>query len=261
MAEHYQPQFNTPQTKQKQHAPRATQLGIHEAAEKLMRYQVDGVRFDRKAVYQVLRETGTDDLQTALRILAQRARAGQRPATSRPSRGEVSPPTEPSEESSSEESEPEEEEEEEAHGSNMRVEEQVVVEAVSEVEQMEQTEEAAVAEARVRTDAILTEAAQLKAPNLNRARRLCKMLHGVPMDIVVYEEGLLRLQMKLDNITANDDASSEARLAIRNMRRGAVRAIQEELDHIDAVRGWWLQQESGPEPPAAHAAGTPVAVA
>merc|ERR1712164_113929 len=216
---HYQTKQQLPRQQQNQTFWSRDQRhneNIHEAADKLMQYG-----FDRKTVYQVLRETGTHDLHQALRILAARG-ARQRASTSRsPSTEPVSPrgASSDSDSDSDESGESEEEEEDEA---------------------------------------ILVEAHQLDAPDLRQTWRQCKMLNGVPVDIVGYEESLLRLQMKLDNITAGDDAGEEERQAIRAVRREAVRKIQGQLDQIDAVRGWWLQQNSQ-EP--AVAAGTAVAVA
>lgn len=65
-----------------------------------------------------------------------------------------------------------------------------------------------------------------------------KMLNGVPMELIAYEEDLLRLQMRLDDLTPGD-ATEGTRQALRGVRREAVRRIQERLDHIDECRQWW----------------------
>jgi len=65
-----------------------------------------------------------------------------------------------------------------------------------------------------------------------------KMLHGVPVDLIAYEEGLLRLQMDLDKVDAGN-VSVAARQEVRQMRRDAVRSVQQRLDAIDACRQWW----------------------
>lgn len=221
--------------------------------------------FDRKAVYQVLRETGTHDLHQALRILAARG-ARQRASTSRsPSTEPVSPRAASSDsdldsDESGESEEEEEDEERECMDEDTGMESEADVNRAQETEEQgpQSSEAAMVADSRAKAEAILVEAHQLDAPDLRQTWRQCKMLNGVPVDIVGYEESLLRLQMKLDNITAGDDAGEEERQAIRAVRREAVRKIQGQLDDIDAVRGWWLQQNSQ-EP--AVAAGTAVAVA
>lgn len=221
--------------------------------------------FDRKAVYQVLRETGTHDLHQALRILAARG-ARQRASTSRsPSTEPVSPQAASSDsdldsDESGESEEEEEDEERECMDEDTGMESEADVNRAQETEEQgpQSSEAAMVADSRAKAEAILVEAHQLDAPDLRQTWRQCKMLNGVPVDIVGYEESLLRLQMKLDNITAGDDAGEEERQAIRAVRREAVRKIQGQLDDIDAVRGWWLQQNSQ-EP--AVAAGTAVAVA
>merc|ERR1712216_637154 len=70
--------------------------------------------------------------------------------------------------------------------------------------------------------------------------RECKMLGEVPVDLIAYEEALLRLQMKLDNIQAGN-VSQVARDTVRTMRRDAVRRIQQHLDRIDECKQWWHQ--------------------
>jgi len=260
---HYQTQQQRPRQQQNQTFRSRDQRhneNIHEAADKLMQYG-----FDRKAVYQVLQETGTHDLHQALRILAARG-ARQRASTSRsPSTEPVSPRAASSDsdldsDESGESEEEEEDEERECMDEDTGMESEADVNRAQETEEQgpQSSEAAMVADSRAKAEAILVEAHQLDAPDLRQTWRQCKMLNGVPVDIVGYEESLLRLQMKLDNITAGDDAGEEERQAIRAVRREAVRKIQGQLDQIDAVRGWWLQQNSQ-EP--AVAAGTAVAVA
>merc|ERR1711977_225750 len=71
--------------------------------------------------------------------------------------------------------------------------------------------------------------------------RDCKMLQGVPVDVIAYEETLLRLQMKLDNIQGSSP-TEECRLMVRSMRREGVKKIQERLDRVDACKQWWHSQ-------------------
>lgn len=68
-----------------------------------------------------------------------------------------------------------------------------------------------------------------------------KMLQGVPVDVIAYEETLLRLQMKLDNIQGSSP-TEECRLMVRSMRREGVKKIQERLDRVDACKQWWHSQ-------------------
>lgn len=72
--------------------------------------------------------------------------------------------------------------------------------------------------------------------------RDCKMLQGVPVDVIAYEETLLRLQMKLDNIQGS--GSDQMRALVRSMRREGVKQIQERLDRVDACKQWWHNQVS-----------------
>jgi len=71
--------------------------------------------------------------------------------------------------------------------------------------------------------------------------RDCKMLQGVPVDVIAYEETLLRLQMKLDNIQGSSP-TEECRLMVRSMRREGVKKIQERLDRVDLCKQWWHSQ-------------------
>lgn len=81
---------------------------------------------------------------------------------------------------------------------------------------------------------------------LTQEWRECKMLHGIPVDLITYEEHLLRLQMKLDNIQAGG-VSEDARQIVRSLRREAVCQIQQRLDRIDACKQWWKSQQGPPE--------------
>merc|ERR1712159_894079 len=177
---------------------------IHEAADKLIQYG-----FDRKTVYQVPRETGTHDLHQALRILAARG-ARQRASTSRSPSTEPVSPRGASSDSDSDSDESGESEEEEEDEERECIDEDTGMESEADVNRAQETEEqgpqsseaAMVADSRAKAEAILVEAHQLDAPDLRQAWRQCKMLNGVPVDIVGYEESLLRLQMKLDQIDA-----------------------------------------------------------
>jgi len=79
---------------------------------------------------------------------------------------------------------------------------------------------------------------------LNKEWRDTKMLKGVPVDLIAFEEALLKLQMELDNVSAGN-VSETARASVRKMRRDAVKSIQQQLDNIDVCRQWW--QTSGAE--------------
>lgn len=78
----------------------------------------------------------------------------------------------------------------------------------------------------------------------------CKLhVSRVPLELVAYEEALLKLQMSLDMIAVGDEASEEAMQEVRGMRRAKVRAIQDRLDDIDQTRMWWLDQpDDAPDP-------------
>merc|ERR1712159_703510 len=110
-------------------------------------------------------------------------------------------------------------------------------------------DEAAIAECKSRTEAIHTEmealAAKYEPQVLRQEWHKCKMhVSGVPLDLVGYEEALLKLQMTLDMLGCQTatwtEASDEARQEMRGLRRAQVRAIQARLDAIDGTRGWWL---------------------
>jgi len=70
--------------------------------------------------------------------------------------------------------------------------------------------------------------------------RECKMLGDIPVDLIAYEEALLRHQMQLDNIQAGN-VSQATRATVRAMRREAIRRIQQNLDRIDECKQWWHQ--------------------
>lgn len=88
----------------------------------------------------------------------------------------------------------------------------------------------------------------------------CKMLHNVPVDLIAYEEALLRLQMKLDNIQAGVGVSQEARQTVRGLRREAVLSIQQRLDRIDTCKQWWHNHAAAPSE-AASMEAEPIEVA
>lgn len=79
---------------------------------------------------------------------------------------------------------------------------------------------------------------------LEKGWRDVKMLNGVPVELIAYEESLLRLQMKLDNLTPGN-VTEETRQAVRVVRREAVRRIQERLDRIDECQQWWKSSAPG----------------
>merc|ERR1711939_490533 len=101
----------------------------------------------------------------------------------------------------------------------------------------------ALARCTVVTDAVQKEAAEEESKwepwVLMQQFRECKMLGDVPVDLIAYEEALLRLQMKLDNIQAGVGVSQDARQAVRGLRREVVRQLQQRLDRIDACKQWW----------------------
>jgi len=79
---------------------------------------------------------------------------------------------------------------------------------------------------------------------LDEEWRECKMLNGVPVDLIGYEEGLLTLQMKLDGISAAEASSPAAKEQLRSMRKSAVKDVQLTLDKIDRCKQWWMLQTS-----------------
>merc|ERR1712138_4141 len=106
---------------------------------------------------------------------------------------------------------------------------------------------AEVSQCRAKTEEVEREAHRLEdaavaGAVLEQQPRECKMLRGVPVDLIGYEESLLRLQMGLDAIQVTDSVSEEGRAEVRHLRRQAVLAIQARLDKIDATRNWWLAQ-------------------
>merc|ERR1712159_470527 len=190
---HYQTKQQLPRQQQNQTFWSRDQRhneNIHEAADKLMQYG-----FDRKTVYQVLRETGTHDLHQALRILAARG-ARQRASTSRSPSTEPVSPRGASSDSDSDSDESGESEEEEEDEERECIDEDTGMESEADVNRAQETEEqgpqsseaAMVADSRAKAEAILVEAHQLDAPDLRQTWRQCKMLNGVPVDIVGYEE-------------------------------------------------------------------------
>jgi len=78
---------------------------------------------------------------------------------------------------------------------------------------------------------------------LEQTWRDCKMLVDMPVDLLAYEETLLRIQMQLDNIQAGN-VSNEARQMVRKIRREAVQLIQKRLDQIDTCKQWWKSHGS-----------------
>merc|ERR1712159_816771 len=219
------------QEEYEQKQKRVMQHRIREAAEKLMRYGFT----DTKAVYEVLREVGTTDLKAAIRLLVEREEEKTQPPPRKHPRQQRTTTDTATEETPTEQSpEPEstDEEYESEDSSDPEEESDARIEA-----------DPSVAEANKQTEAILREAHELKVPDLNRVWRETKMLNGVPVDLIGYEEGLLRLQMRLDSITADDDSSEEVKAEVRSLRKNAVRVIQQNLDKIDDIRSWWVQQD------------------
>jgi len=223
---------------------------LHQAANQLRRY---GFR-DERAIFEALRACG-NNVKAAAELLLERQRPNTAPGkpqrTSSPDHSSSS-----SESGSSTEAEAMSEDE-------MSEDEDPAPPASptppANEESGEVEEDEVLRDCRRKTEEIGAEAAKLRVPLLNLVSRECKMHpSGVPLDIVAYEEALLRLQMKLDTISAGDNASEGLRTEVRSLRREAVRSLQERLDQIDVVRKWWLQQPLGH--PMAVEGGTPVEV-
>merc|ERR1712164_165984 len=209
---------------------------------------------DEKECALVLRETGPTNIKAAIRLLMERERAASAAraaadatfssssdgsfsssssmATSASATSSVSTPVNHSDEEMSEEEEEEsQKEEKEAHPQ------------VS----LSPRDTAEVSQCRAKTEEVEREAHRLEdaavaGAVLEQQPRECKMLRGVPVDLIGYEESLLRLQMGLDAIQVTDSVSEEGRAEVRHLRRKAVLAIQARLDKIDATRNWWLAQ-------------------
>jgi len=216
---------------------------------------------DEKECALVLRETGPTNIKAAIRLLMERERAASAAraaadatfssssdgseassggsfsssssmATSASATSSVSTPVNHSDEEMSEEEEEEsQKEEKEAHPQ------------VS----LSPRDTAEVSQCRAKTEEVEREAHRLEdaavaGAVLEQQPRECKMLRGVPVDLIGYEESLLRLQMGLDAIQVTDSVSEEGRAEVRHLRRQAVLAIQARLDKIDATRNWWLAQ-------------------
>jgi len=83
------------------------------------------------------------------------------------------------------------------------------------------------------------EEAQVDPQILVAQPRQCRMLNGVPFDLLSHEENLLKLLIKLDNVNLMD-ACDEERSVVRSVRKGVVKTIQNRIDKIDACRRWWF---------------------
>ncbi len=83
------------------------------------------------------------------------------------------------------------------------------------------------------------EEAQVDPQILVAQPRQCRMLNGVPFDLLSHEENLLKLLIKLDNVNLID-ACDEERSVVRSVRKGVVNTIQNRIDQIDACRRWWF---------------------
>lgn len=95
---------------------------------------------------------------------------------------------------------------------------------------------------RTLVDGIMQQASEVRGKYepwvLAKDNRNCKLLHGVPVDLIAYEEELLRLQMRLDGVSTGGDPM------IREWRKGAVKQIQMTLDRIDDSRAYWKQRDA-----------------
>lgn len=95
---------------------------------------------------------------------------------------------------------------------------------------------------------------------LRQEHREERMLHGVPVQLIAYEEALLKLQMQLDDIHVGGN-SHKTIVTVRQLLRDAVRRIQARLDRIDTCRQWWLTVNTEAQVQPSQADAISVAVA
>jgi len=224
------------------------QRAYAEATEQLRGYGFT----DETAIAKVLRQTGPSNIKTAIRLLMQLEREASF-SSSGASNAE-------SEEESTNDSTCENNsslnttiDSEVSMHAEMQDDDEVMDEDVDADEESLSSEDTAeVNRCRAKTEAIEREAMEYQNEYeplvLKQQWRKCKMLRGVPVDLLTYEEALLRLQMGLDAIVVRVDAVSEAvRVEVRGLRRKAVKDIQERLDRIDVTRHWWLENKEEDE--------------
>jgi len=118
--------------------------------------------------------------------------------------------------------------------------EEPAVEELAKEPAMEHVEEFAAVEKVLRAAA--EERTKWGSEILDKRWRECKMLNDVPLDLIGYEEALLRLQLKLDEICAAEASSDAAKEQLRAMRKSAVKDIQLTLEDIDRCKQWWMLQ-------------------
>jgi len=195
---------------------------------------------DAAAVSEVLHEHGPENLKACVRALVERARAAKRRAESD---GEY--------EDSGEDSM--EEDNTCTLGSSQVVEKQEPLNAARAcavvqglVRGASTRKDARAIDVAMRATAeIASSAAQeelhweCQEEALRLEQRAVKMVNGVPYGVLAYEEALLRLQMKLDDISPGHGISAEAVGIVRQLRKDVVVAIQGRLERIDIARAWW----------------------
>lgn len=189
---------------------------------------------DNEAIAEVLAKHGPGDLKSCVRSLVElnRTRAAARKAAF--SSETESASTSPAASSSSE---PDEEPMSQAEAASVV---QGLVRGRSTRKDALAVRNAAEKTAQIEAQAAAEEANwEGEQDILRQEHRELKMVNGVPYGMIAYEEALLRLQMKLDDISAGAGVSNEARAMVRQLRKAAVVNIQSRLERIDAARAWW----------------------